>query len=210
MYSSSPETYEAMPREFRKTAEDLFPLVPDPAAEGPTVKAAENFAEILGIGADYKRLLGTQRPGRDLERFLGHFQNNLDLLIQKTWVEKADEARKEQLQDRVPGFIVEIEREDYRMALKEFSAILGELLHLLFGAQSTGDDFGEYAFRIDAQVGLLWWYGRQIGRFKPLSVGTQQNGPAREAAVKAVAVNDPCKDGLWAVLLLGICYLTNF
>jgi hypothetical protein len=209
MYSSAPETYEAIPREFRKIAEDLFPLVPDPAAAGPTVKAAEDFAEILGIGADYKRLLGTRLPGKDLERFLGHFQNNLDLLIQKTWVDKADEARKEKLQDRIPGFIAEIEREDYRKALKEFSAILGELLNLFFGSQSSMDDFGEYAFRIDVQVGLLWWYGRQIGRFKPLSNGSNgANGSQGNGAAKTA--NDPCKEGLWAVLLLGICYLTNF
>jgi hypothetical protein len=201
MYNSSPEIYEAIPREYRKIAEDLFPLIHDPAAEGPTVKAAENFAEILGIGADYRRLLGTRQSCQDLGRFLGHFQNNLDLLIQKTWVDKADEVRKEKLQDRVIGFIAEIEREDYRKALKEFSAILGELLHLLFGPQSNRDDFGEYAFRIDGQVGLLWWYGRQIGRFKPLFNG---------AGTGKVAVNDPCKEGLWAVLLLGICYLTNF
>ncbi|MDR1248853.1 MAG: hypothetical protein LBK63_06070 [Treponema sp.] len=207
MYSSDPETYEAIPQEYRKIAEDLFPLVPDSGAEGPTVKAAENFAEILGIGADYKRLLDTRQPGKDLERFLGHFQNNLDLLIQKTWVDKTDEARKEKLQDRIPGFIVEIEREDYRKALKEFSAILGELLNLFFGCQSNKDDFGEYAFRIDVQVGLLWWYGRQIGRFKPLSIGSNES--QGNGAVKAAA-NDPCKEGLWAVLLLGICYLTNF
>jgi hypothetical protein len=199
MYNSSPETYDAIPREYRKIAEDLFPLALDPSAEGPTVKAAENFAEILGIGTDYKRLLDTQRSSSALEQFLGHFQNNLDLLIQKTWVDKADELRKEKLQDRIPGFVAEIEREDYRKALKEFGVILGELLHLLFGSQSNRDDFGEYAFRIDAQVGLLWWYGKQIGRFKPLSNGTPQN-----------AANDPCKEGLWAVLLLGICYLTNF
>jgi hypothetical protein len=149
-------------------------------------------------------LLDTQRSCKDLERFLRHFQNNLDLLIQKTWVDKADEVRKEKLQDRVSGFIADIVREEYRKALKEFSVILGELLHLLFGPQSNRDDFGEYAFRIDAQVGLLWWYGRQIGRFKPLSNETQGNGPGKTAA------NDPCREGLWAVLLLGICYLTNF
>jgi hypothetical protein len=204
MYNSSPETYEAIPPEFRKIAEDLFPLAPNPAAEGPTVKAVEKLADIMGIGSDYKRLLNNQRLCGDLERFLGHFQNNLDLLIQKTWIDKSDEARKDKLQDRIPGFIAEIEREDYRMALKEFSAILGDLLQLLFGPQSNRDDFGEYAFRIDAQVGLLWWYGRQIGRFKPISNGTPGNGKGKAAA------NDPCKEGLWAVLLLGICYLTNF
>jgi hypothetical protein len=204
MHNSSPETYEAMPREYRKVAEDLFPLAYNSADAGPAVKAAENLAEIMGIGADYRQLLGIQRDGKELERFLGHFQNNLDLLIQKTWIDKADETRREKLQDRIPGFIAEIEQEDYRKALKEFSAILGELLHLLFGPQSNRDDFGEYVFRIDAQVGLLWWYGRQIGRFKPVPNGTPGNN------INKAVVNDPCAEGLWAVLLLGICYLTNF
>lgn len=205
MYSAPPETYEAIPQEYRGIAMELFPSGPVAAAEGPTVKAAENYAEILGIGADYRRLLGTQRAGGDLEQFLGHFQNNLDLLIQKTWVDKSDEARKEKLQDRIPGFIADIERENYRKALREFSAILDELVHLLFGAQSNKDDFDEYAFRIDVQVGLFWWYGKQIGRFKPVYDGNQGGG-----AAKGAAANDPCKEGLWAVLLLGICYLTNF
>jgi hypothetical protein len=202
MYGHAPNAYEAIPQEYRKTVEDLFPIGHSPAGEGPAVKAAENFAGILGIGADYKRLLNTQRSDRDLAQFLGHFQNNLDLLIQNTWVEKSDEARKDKLQDRLPGFIADIERENYRKALKEFSGILEELAHLLFGAQSYRDDFAEYVFRIDTQMGLFWWYGGQIGRFKPAGDG---NGEA-----KGAGATDPCKDGLWAVLLLGICYLTNF
>jgi hypothetical protein len=205
MDSCSPKAYEFIPEEYRKTVEELFPSGPHPAEQGPAVKAAENFAGILGIGADYKRLLDTQRSDRDLAQFLGHFQNNLDLLIQKTWVDKSDEARKEKLQDRVPGFIADIERENYRKALKEFSDILEELSHLLFGASSYRDDFDEYAFRIDTQIGLFWWYGRQIGRFKLIGNGNQRDG-----AAKGSWANDPCKDGLWAVLLLGICYLTNF
>jgi hypothetical protein len=205
MYSCTPRAYQAIPQEYRKTVEELFPSGPQPAGEGPAVKAAENFAGILGIRADYTRLLNTQRSDKDLAQFLGHFQNNLDLLIQKTWVDKSDEARKEKLQDRVPGFIADIERENYRKALKEFSGILEELSHLLFGAQSYRDDFAEYVFRIDTQMGLFWWYGGQIGRFKPIGDGNQENG-----AGKGPWSNDPCKEGLWAVLLLGICYLTNF
>jgi hypothetical protein len=120
-------------------------------------------------------------------------------------VDKSDEARKDKLQDRLPGFIADIERENYRKALKEFSGILEELSHLLFGAQSYRDDFAEYAFRIDTQMGLFWWYGAQIGRFKPAGDGNKEKGAAPQSGS-----NDPCKDGLWAVLLLGICYLTNF
>jgi hypothetical protein len=205
MYGCSSKVYEAIPQEYRETVEKLFPSGSQPPGQGPAVKAAENFAGILGIGADYTRLLNTQRSDRELSQFLGHFQNNLDLLIQKTWVDKADEVRKDRLQDRVPGFITDIERENYRKALKEFGGILEELSHLLFGAQSYREDFAEYAFRIDVQMGLFWWYGSQIGRFKPAGDGNQENG-----AAKGAWANDPCKEGLWAVLLLGICFLTNF
>jgi hypothetical protein len=125
---------------------------------------------------------------------LGHFQNNLDLLIQKTWVEKADESRKERLQNSVPGFIAGIEQGDYRKALTDFGLILDELAYLFFGAQSYKEDFAEYTFRIDTQMGLFWWYGGQIGRC------LQQNGGGQ----------DPDNEWLWAVLLIGICYLTNF
>jgi hypothetical protein len=170
----------------------LFPPEGYPAGQGPSVEQAAAFAEILGIGSDYKHLFAANRTDRKMRQFLGHFQNNLDLLIQKTWVEKADESRKERLQNSVPGFIAGIEQGEYRKALAEFSAIMEELAYLFFGAQSYKEDFTEYTFRIDTQMGLFWWYGGRIG-------GLQQNGAPR-----------PDNEWLWAVLLIGICYLTNF
>jgi hypothetical protein len=176
-----------IPKEYRKIAEKLFPPEGYAAGKGPAVDAAIAFSEILGIGNDYKKLLAIPKSGKELHSFLGHFQNNLDLLIQKTWVEKADEARKEKLQDRVPGFIADIEREDYQKALGEFGGILEELAYLFFGAQSHKDDFTEYTLRIDTQMGLFWWYGGQIGKLQ-----SSDNSSLR------------------AVLFLGICYLTDF
>ena len=124
--------------------------------------------------------------------FLDHFQNNLDLLIQKTWVEKSDEERKEKLLDEIPPLIAFIEKGDYSQALEAFGAILEELAYLFFGVQSQKDDFAEYALRIDAQMGLFWWYGGQI------------NGARGTAWIK-----NADKNVLRALLLLGICYLTN-
>lgn len=155
--------------------------------KGPDGAAAAEFAEILGIGADYRRLLAVDQGGGETLQFLAHFQNNLDLLIQKTWVEKADEARKERLEDQIPGFIAEIKQGDIQKALKDFGVILEELAYLFFGAQSAREDFVEYALRIDIQMGLFWWYGGQLGGLPPADA-----------------------ESLWAVLLIGICYLTNF
>jgi hypothetical protein len=94
--------------------------------------------------------------------------------------------------NRIPGFIAGIEQENYSKALGEFGVILEELAYLLFGAQSHKDDFTEYALRIDTQMGLFWWYGGQLEKFLS-SVPSDVN-----------------KDSLLAILLIGICYLTNF
>jgi hypothetical protein len=180
-----------IPEEYRKTASVLFPSDGPHATQKPGIDAVIAFAEILGIGNDYRRVLDTSTV-EQMAHFLRHFQNNLDLLIQKTWVEKADETRKDKLQGRVSPFIDEIEKESYQQALIDFGAILEELAYLFFGAQSNEDDFTEYTFRIDTQMGLFWWYSGQIGRLR--NVLTQ-------------ALNDTV---LRAILLLGICYLTNF
>jgi len=177
--------------EHRKIAEALFPA--GGFSPGPGLKAVADFAKALGIGAEYQRLFALKEDDEKARVFLGHFQNNLDLLIQKTWVEKADEARKEKLQDEIPPLIALIERGDFPQAIENFGKVLDELAYLFFGTQSTKEDFTEYTFRIDPQIGLFWWYGAQLGGLK----GAGKNG----------ALND---ESLWAVLLIGLCYLTNF
>jgi hypothetical protein len=193
MFACPPCTSKFLPREYRGIAEKLFPPGGFPDGKGPSIEAAGAFANILGIGEDYKRLWNNHKSGLTEGNFLEHFQNNLDLLIQKTWVEKADEARKEDLQDRVPPFIAFIVSGDYASALEEFGAILEELAYLFFSTQSQKDDFAEYVLRIDTQMGLFWWYGGQI------------NGAKGAPWIKSVDRNV-----IYALLLLGICYLTNF
>ena len=193
MFNCPPSTSKTLPKEFRSTAEKLFPPNGFSKGKGPSADAAGKFAGSLGIGEDYIRLWNSYRSGQLAGDFLNHFQNNLDLLIQKTWVEKSDEARKENLQDKVPPFISLIEKEDYAGALEEFGAILEELAYLLFSSQSQKDDFAEYVLRIDTQMGLFWWYGGQI------------NGARGASWVKTVD-----RSVIYALLLIGICYLTNF
>ena len=193
MFACPPCTSKFLPREYRGIAEKLFPPNGFSRGKGPSIDAAGAFANILGIGEDYKRLWNNYKTGQAIGSFLEHFQNNLDLLIQKTWVEKADETRKEDLQDQVPPFIALIENGDYAKALEEFGAILEELAYLFFSAQSQKDDFAEYVLRIDTQMGLFWWYGGQI------------NGAKGAPWIESVDSNV-----IYALLLLGICYLTNF
>ncbi|MDR0322910.1 MAG: hypothetical protein LBI12_00515 [Treponema sp.] len=183
-----------LPGEFRKVAERLFPKDGFSRNQKPDVKAASEFAKALGIGVEYQRLLALGKNSDELKTFLRHFQNNLDLLIQKTWVEEHEERRKEKLQNEIPSLMVAIDNEDFPRAIEEYNAILEELSYLFFGAQSEKEDFAEYTFRIDAQMGLFWWYGDKLALLKELS----EKSNSRDDKV------------LWAVLLLGICYLTNF
>ena len=188
MFSCPPCASKALPKEFRSTAEALFPAKGFPEGKGPSQKVMYAFACALGVGEDYRKL---QESGKAESKLLEHFQNNLDLLIQKTWVEKAEEARKEKLQDKILPFIALIENKNYHEALKEFGAILQELAYLFFGAQSQKDDFAEYALRVDPLMGLFWWYGGQIN-----------SGENWMSNAEDSMIND--------ILLIGICYLTNF
>jgi hypothetical protein len=192
---------KSIPAEYRKTAEKLFPPKGFPRGKGPEPVAVAAFADILGIGADYRRLLEANKTGTELHSFLEHFQNNLDLLIRKTWVEKADEIRKDKLEDRLPSFIAEIEQGDLQKALRHFGAILEELAYLFFGTQSTHEDFIEYALRIDIQMGMFWWYGGQLLNYMETVCHGDKNNEAAEPV-------DP--GALWPLLLIGICYLTDF
>ena len=87
MFKCPPNTSKTLPKEYRAIAEKLFPPRGFQEGKGPTAEAAGAFAGILGIGEDYRRLSDTHKTGRGVEEFLNHFQNNLDLLIQMTWVE---------------------------------------------------------------------------------------------------------------------------
>ena len=185
--SSSPGF--VIPVDYRKAAEHLFPKDGFSRVHKPDFKSAIEYAKVLGVGTEYQRVLALNKKSEELQKFLHHFKSNLDLLIQKTWVEKSEERRKDSLHSDTLSFMGKLEQEDYHGAINDFSAILKELSYLLFGNQSEKDDFTEYTFRIDAQMGLFWWYGSRLKEF-----------------------GDNASDVkfLWAILLLGICYLTNF
>ncbi|MDR2964404.1 MAG: hypothetical protein LBU88_01360 [Treponema sp.] len=190
---SSPAN-SVLPVEYRKVAERLFPNDGFSRGQKPDIKAAAEFAKALGAGAEYHRALALNKNSGDYKTFLHQFRTNLDLLIQKTWVEKSEERRKASLHNDIPSFMEKLESGDYPEAIKHFGAILEELSYLFFGSESERESFTEYTFRIDEQMGLFWWYGSKLSSLDEL-----------------IEKNKSKDDGfLWAVLLLGLCYLTNF
>jgi hypothetical protein len=180
---------EVIPSEFRAVAEHLFPETDDHSDGAASELAAARFAATLGVGEEYERcVLAQDDRERADRRLLAHFRNNVELLVQKTWVEKADEAHKEKLLDRLPLFVADMEAGDYSRALKTFVHIADELAYLLFGSQSRKGDFIEYVSRIDSQMGLFWWYA---------------------GAVSSLLGEEDAKR-LRAILLVGVCFLAGF
>ncbi|HCM27664.1 MAG: hypothetical protein A2Z99_09625 [Treponema sp. GWB1_62_6] len=189
MSFARPVLDEVIPDEYRTIAGELFS---DPGVAARTYqKDVERFAEVLGIIAEFRASCASSNSPANAavsdRRLLGHFRNNVELLIQKTWVEKADEAHKEKLLDRIPVFVLDMERADYERALRTFIHILDELAYLLFGTQSRKGDFIEYAFRIDANLGLFWWYAGNLASLL---------GETDEKRIRAV-------------LVIGVCYLSS-
>jgi len=179
-----------LPDECRRVAEALFPAGGGVPAR--SFAAVADFAEALGIGTEYRRFLKAVKNNSETVMFLGHFRSNLDLLIRKTWVEQADEERKEQLRGKIEPFMAMVVQGDFRRAAGELCRITNELAYLLFGGDSTGSDFAEYIFRVNTQLGLFWWYASRLGIFDSGAAGFDDD------------------EFLWALLLIGICYLANF
>jgi hypothetical protein len=176
---------DVIPAEYRELTERLFPATGVGAPGFNGFLAEQQFAKMLGIESDFTQALKDPQNELVHKRLLVHFQNNVELLIHKTWVEKADETHKEKLLSRIPRFVNTMEAGQYDTALQVFITILQELAYLLFGAQSHKGDFIEYTFRIDSQIGLFWWYAGKLPQLQDV----------RE------------KDLLRAYLLIGICFL---
>ena len=106
--------------------------------------AQDVFAEVL--------------EGTDDSKLIASFKKNLTLLIQKTWVEKTDEAVKEQVLYNLEQFCAYAEDGKYADEYARFSQILSDVVYLMFGPQSKEPEFESYALRIDPEFGIFWWY----------------------------------------------------
>jgi hypothetical protein len=150
---------------------------------------AVRLAAAFGDRGDFQRLISEKSALRDdAEKKLVHsFQKNLELLVQKTWVEKADEAMKEDMLFRISGLCKNLSRYDYHKSLSEFLPVLHDVVYLLFGTLAKADSFLEYAVRIDPDFGFFWFYINSLPDHKDWP-------------------EEKCR----AAVLLGIFFLANF
>ena len=120
----------------------------------------------------------------DSSKLLSSFKNNLNLLIQKTWVEKSDITLKEQLLYQLDIFMT---KESWKDSYELFLQIINQAVFLMFGQNPGSPDFSEYALRIDPEFGIFWWY---ISNLPPKNDWTEEK----------------CR----AAIMLGMYFLANY
>jgi hypothetical protein len=183
---------DSMTAEYDKATRDVYPKLVSASSPSRRAELAANFADALGNPGEFSSYFAKGKKTEDaagVEHILASFQHNTRLLVEKTWVEKSDQKRKERLLGSLDHFLEEFGAEEYLSAHRTFSSIANELAFLLFGEQSLKGDFIEYSFRIDPKLGLFWWFVDQL-----------KKSPSH--------VVDP--DLLRTELLIGIYFLASF
>jgi hypothetical protein len=131
-------------------------------------RSAEALADLLGIPGEFARYLNAAK-GRasGIHVLRTSFQNNIELLIKKTWVEKSDEIIKDRLGKDIGDFIAMGVDGEWTSALPAFVRVCRQMFFLLFGEQSRKPDFHEYAVRIEPKLGLFFWYIAELEKQDP-------------------------------------------
>ncbi len=125
---------------------------------------AIQLADILGNPGEFQHYLSGSGPDRlaRIDRLLVVFQENTELLVHKTWVEKSEEKPKAKLLEDLAAFERDFRDGAVAPAFKRFVALANSLSSLLFGHQSRAEDFITYCFRIDPKFGLFFWYVSEL------------------------------------------------
>ncbi len=130
-------------------------------ADADAEKAVLQLSEIFNPSDEFQRISDTREQEGKL---ILSFNKNLVLLIQKTWVEKSDEALKEQVCYQLGEFCRQVNSGNYQQTYAAFFSILDDVVYLMFGNQAKAEDFLEYALRIDPEFGIFWWYISSLPR----------------------------------------------
>ncbi|MCI5523070.1 MAG: hypothetical protein SO116_02650 [Treponema sp.] len=126
------------------------------------VSSAVEVSEIFGASKNFSNIAkNTDESGNKL---VTSFHNNLVLLIQKTWVEESDESLKAQVLYHLEEFCKLLSTNNYIKSYPLFFSIVDDVVYLMFGSQTKSEEFDEYAFRIDPEFGVFWWYVQNLPR----------------------------------------------
>ncbi len=183
------EKDKSMPEAVRQAVTEVLPKFIATASDSALAASATQLASAFGDRGEFKAIVTGKDSVRDAaeKKLVASFQRNLELLVQKTWVEKADESMKDEIFFRINTLCKNLSRYDYHTSLSEFLPVLHDVVYLLFGSLAKSDSFLEYAVRVDPDFGFFWYYINSLPPHKEWS-------------------EEKCR----AAVLLGICFLANF
>lgn len=179
----------SMPVAVKKAVTESLPFFIRIGSDSELAHTAIQLALAFGDQGSFASTMSPKNAERDAseKKLVLSFQKNLELLVQKTWVEKADEAMKEEMLFRINTLCGNLSRYDYHTSLSEFLPVLHDVVYLLFGNLAKNEYFLEYAVRIDPDFGFFWYYINSLPSHLPWS-------------------EEKCR----AAVLLGIFFLANF
>ena len=189
MQDSVFENDVSIPQSIKKAALESLPAFvqsEDPAAMH---EYALQIAEAFGAEPDFAALFEEKTEHRNMREksTVQSFRKNIELLVQKTWVEKADEAMKEEVLAAIDVLCENLAEQKYCRVLQDLLPVLKDVVYLLFGQASKEAGFLEYAVRVDPDFGFFCFYIN--------SLHSAKDWPAEK-----------CR----AAVLLGLCFLANF
>lgn len=132
------------------------------SSDGEAAAACVQLSAVFGAGSAFAHIADRATDGE--AKLISSFNNNLVLLIQKTWVEKSDEELKAQVLYQLEEFCENLSSGRYGQSYRQFFSIVDDVVYLMFGAQAKLRDFPEYALRIDPEFGIFWWYMKSLPR----------------------------------------------
>lgn len=182
-----------LPEQIHKAVVEYLPAFL--AAEDAETLALQALliARAFHAGGSFEQVFtGTEPITRHYQiNLIRSFEKNVQLLVDKMWVEKTDEYVKGDVLYRLRCFCESMQQTedpvDYAGLLPECLGVLHDIVLLLFGRQIDSVGFLEYAMRIDPDFGLFWYY---------LECLTEQPTLSTEKARLAI--------------FLGIYFLANF
>jgi hypothetical protein len=189
MQTSIFENDDSMPEVVKIAVSDILPGFIATETDTAIDSSAIQLALAFGDQGSFADIVASKSALRDEaeKKLVTSFQRNLELLVQKTWVEKSDEAIKEEMLMRINTLCRNLSRYDYHTSLSEFLPVLHDVVYLLFGSLAKNESFLEYAVRIDPDFGFFWYYINSLPSHASWS-------------------EEKCR----VAVLLGICFLANF
>lgn len=159
------ETDISLPEPVKQAALEFLPSFVSAEDDASLQECALRIADAFGDSSGFSPLLGEKTPERDgaESRMTESFRRNIGLLVQKTWVEKSDEAMKEEVLARIDALCRNLEAGKYRQALQDSLPVLKDVVYLLFGSVAKEEGFLEYAVRVDPDFGFFWFYITSLG-----------------------------------------------